>query len=166
MDKRWIYILIILIIGVSCLFLIAESSTTIGKATVKVGSYICTLPDAYNIEKSGDQYAKLINRKTNERIFVKDLGKGDQIHKNMSERWNSLSNDERYHDVKNITIYDSIPAIYYEDYNDTINQISYATKFNHTILVKCTCFHDNNTVHKDTKFIIDSSAPNYKQKDD
>ena len=79
MDKRWIYILIIAVIGITCLFFIAESSTTIGKATVKVGHYITTLPDSFNINKNGEEYAKLINRKTNERIFIKDLGKGNLI---------------------------------------------------------------------------------------
>lgn len=166
MDKRWIYILIIAVIGITCLFFIAESSTTIGKATVKVGHYITTIPDSFNINKNGEQYAKLINRKTNERIFVKDLGKGDLIKNNMSERLESLNFDEQYSNVKNITLDGGIPCVYYEDSNNTFNIISYTNKYNHTLLVKCTSFRDNKTMLEDAKYVIDSATPNYKQNDD
>lgn len=166
MDKRWIYILIIAIIGISCMFLIVESSTTIGKATVKVDNFLITIPDSFNIHNDGSDYADLINRKTNERILVKDLGKGDRIEEKMSEVYESYSNNESYYNVKNVTVNDTIPTIYYEDYNNTINQINFITKFNHTFSVKSSHFHDNATIEENAEFIIDSLVPNYKQKQD
>ena len=36
MDKRWIYIIIILLIGVTALFFIVQSSTTLGSAETYV----------------------------------------------------------------------------------------------------------------------------------
>ena len=40
MDKRWIYIIIILLIGVTALFFIVESSTTLGSAETYVHKFI------------------------------------------------------------------------------------------------------------------------------
>lgn len=169
MDKRWIYILIILIIGISCLFLIAESSTTIGKATVKVGSYLITIPDSFNIDTTGGNNTHLINRNTHEYIIVEDLGKGDFIDDNMGKKMSDLQNSGKNKVVENITVEidnSSIPTIYYEDYNNTFNQISYTIKYNHTFSIRSTHFHDNNTLKENTKFIIDTLSPNYKQKQD
>lgn len=163
MDRRWIYILIILIIGLTCLFYIAESSTTVGKATVKVSSFLFTVPDSFNIHNSG-QTTDLINRKTNERIFVDDLGKGVDIKENMTSVIKWLNDEGTYSNVKNITLYDTIPTVYYEDSNGTLNEISYATKYNHTFYIKCTHFHDNTTMQKNTKYVADTLEPNYKQK--
>lgn len=165
MDKRWIYILIILIIGISCLFLIVESSTTVGKATVKVNSFLVTVPDSFNIDSTGGRYAYLINRNTHESIYIYDLGKGNFINKNMSQKWDLISNDnENYKNVKNITHEKNISTMYYEDCNDTLNQITFLTKYKHTFYIKSEHFHDNYTMEKCVKSAIDSISPNYKQK--
>ena len=167
MDKRWIYILIIIIVGTSCLYLIAESSTTIGKATVKVNSYLVTVPDPFNIHSTGSHYAHLINRDTQERIFIEDLGKGDFINKNMSGRMADVEASGDNEDIENITVNignTSLPTIYYKDSNGTFNQISYIIKYNHTFYIKSSHFHDNSTIKSNVKVIIDSLTPNYKQK--
>lgn len=168
MDKRWIYILVILIIGVSCLYLIVESSTTIGKATVSVNSFLVTAPDSFNIFDDDKYYTDLINRNTREKLFIKDLGKKkDIINSDMSERVEKLYEDGNYANIKNITPYDDdIPTVYYEDSNSTLNQMSYVVKYNHTFFIRASHFHDNATMQKDVKFVIDSIIPNYKQKQD
>ena len=170
MDKRWIYILIICIIGVSCLYLVADSSTTIGKATVKVNAYLITIPDSFNIDNTGGQYAQLINRNTKEYINVVDLGKGDLIEQSMDEKIDSLKNNESFSNIDKFTLKidkESLPSISYESYdNDKINQVSYFTKCNHTFSIESTNFLKNDTIKDNVKFIIDSLAPNYKQKQD
>lgn len=165
MDKRWLYILIILIIGISCMYLIVESSTTVGKATVKVNSFLVTVPDSFNIDGTGGHYAYLINRNTHESIYIHDVGKGNFIDKNMSEKWDMTINEpEKYMNLKNTTHKKNISTMYYEDCNGTLNQITFFTKYNHTFYIKSEHFHDNNTMQKSAKSVIDSLIPNYKQK--
>ncbi|MBQ6099768.1 MAG: hypothetical protein IJL02_07915 [Methanobrevibacter sp.] len=170
MDKRWIYILIIFIIGISCLYLVADSSTTIGKATVKVNAYLITIPDSFNIDNTGGQYAQLINRNTKEYITIVDLGKGDLIKQSVDEKTDSLENNGSFSNIDKFSLKiddDSIPSISYESYdNNTINQVSYFTKYNHTFSIESTNFLKNDTIKDNVKFIIDSLAPNYKQKQD
>ena len=77
MDRRWIYIIIIFIIGFAALFYIAESSTTVGSAVIGINTFTTSIPDDYNIENSQNDYATLIKRQTHEKIYIKDEGKGN-----------------------------------------------------------------------------------------
>lgn len=171
MDKRWIFILIILIIGVTCLYFVADSSTTVGKANVKVNSFLITIPDSYNIDNTGGDYAQLINRNTNEIIKVIDMGKGDSVDDSSNKDMEILQDNESVSEVEKGAFKkdtESLPCIEYKIYDDenTTNQIVYFTKYNHTFKIKSTDIHDKNTLKENIKFIIDSLTPNFKQKQD
>ena len=64
MDKRWIYFIIILVIGFSGLYYIVGTSTTVGSAIVGINSFTLTVPDSFNIENNDHGFASLINRQT------------------------------------------------------------------------------------------------------
>ncbi|WP_298500435.1 hypothetical protein [uncultured Methanobrevibacter sp.] len=171
MDKRWIYILIIFIIGVSCLYLVADTSTTIGKANVKVNAFLITIPDSYNIDDTGGAYAQLINRNTNEIINVEDMGKGNTIKDFSDIEIDMLEMNESFSKVEKGTFKidnESYTCISYETDSDdnTTNQIIYFTKYNHTFRIESTNIQNNNTLKDNIKFIMDSLTPNYKQKQD
>ncbi len=170
MDKRWIYILIILIIGVTCLYFIVDASTTLGSANVNVNSYTITLPSTYNVDSSGKEYVDLINRKTNEKIHVEDLGKGNSINTKLSEKLSELHNDGETDKISNTTVKidnSAIPTVYYENLtNNTDNQIFYMQKHNHTFIIICNNIQDNDTMMNDVNYIIDTLKPDFKQKQD
>lgn len=170
MDKRWIYILIMLIVGVALLAFIVDTSTTIGSATVSLSTYTDTLPDSFNIETSKNDYAIFINRKTNEKIYIGDLGKGNLTDKKFDEKVIELKNDENVTDI-NFTneIYNntSLKTIYYEKLpNNTINKASFFMKFNHTFIVDSYNYHDVNKIDEGAHFVIDTLKKDYKKSQD
>ena len=77
MDKRWIMILIFLIVGCCCLFYVVETSSTVGDAITVVNKTVVTLPNDFSIESKETDYGTIINENTNEKIYIKDLGKED-----------------------------------------------------------------------------------------
>lgn len=170
MEKQWIYIIIILIFGVACLFFIVDSATTLGSANVYVDKFTVTIPDSLNVDESGKTLVKLINRKTNEMITIEDLGKGDLVNKDMSSRMNKLANYGEISEIENSTVQVNgkiLPTIFYKNStNDNINQATYFLKHNHTFLIIVTDFQDNNTLLNDIDFIINTLTPDYKQKQD
>ncbi len=165
MDKRWIYILIIFIIGVVCLFYIVDSSNTVGRANVNVNTFTLTLPPDYNIDAKKDKYVVIVNKDTRERISIKDLGK-ISIAGEMKNKTSILEQNENVTLIKNMTTDKNLttPSIYYERIPDSINRVTYFTKYNHTFAIECHYFHENSTIEKDTLFLMENLRPDYKQK--
>lgn len=168
MDKRWIYILIILIIGFSALYYIVVNSTTIGSAIVGINAFIFTIPDSFNIENSDHGFASLVDRDTNEHILVKELGKGKSFNKSIEKELLNVESDE---DVKRISSttekYKDMTSkvINYEkEPNGTVNKVAVFSKFNHTFLIKSTNFKDVDTLNEKTHFIMDTIKQDHKKK--
>lgn len=170
MDKRWIYILIILIIGTAAMFYIVENSTTVGSATVAVGTYTATVPNDYNIFSSENDYVVVINRQTNEKIHLEDFGKGNSTEKNFEKQLSKIENDENVTDYNTTTeTYNNFTfkSITYEKLpNNTINKVSLFMEFNHTFMIKSMNFKDPNTLESKSHFIIDSIKRDYKKTQD
>ncbi len=167
MDKRWIYILIIFIIGVACLYFIVDSSTTVGKANIYLNTFTITVPSEYNIEDSGETQLQIVNKKTKERIIIKDLTKKKDIHTEMQDRLDALNANENITLIKNTTIVNknqTYPSIYYEKVTGTINRMTFFNNYKHGFSIECSNFHDNRTIEEHTLFIIDNLRPDYKQK--
>ena len=168
MDKRWIYILIIFIIGVSALYIIASSSNTIGCATVDVNTFVITLPDSFNIDGTDGNSATLINRNNGEKLIVEDLGKGNFIDDMLLNYTKNSPNNGKHVKIENKTITHNnitIQTVYIID-NNTINSTSYFIKFNHTFTIKANNFSDNESIDNNIKYIIDSLVRDYKQTQD
>ena len=47
MDKRWIGIIIILIIGLGCMYIIVDNSNSVGNAVTVISDVTITLPPGY-----------------------------------------------------------------------------------------------------------------------
>lgn len=171
MDKRWIYILIIFIVGFVALFYIVESSTTVGSAIVAVDKYLTTVPDSYNIEKSDHNYANFINRETNERIMIESVGKGDLVEKRLNEELDKLQNNVNITKI-NITTEkcDDIifSTVFYEKFNNSqnFNKIMVFEEFNHTFFVKATDFNNLDNLNEKAYFVIDALHQDFKKKQD
>lgn len=170
MDKRWIYILIILILGCVCLYFIVDSSTTLGHANTYVGKFTVTLPNGYNVYDDGSDYVIIINRNTNEKITVTNLGKAYDTKKLMGEIRLELNENENISLIRDTEFKCnnvSEPSIYYEMLPDnTANQCLYITVHKHTFLIEAENFKDNATMHRDISSLIDTLKPDPKQKQD
>lgn len=168
MDKRWIYIIIIFILGCACLFFVASHSSTIGVANVNIGKTTMTIPDSYNIEQSNAKFVKLVNRKTNEKIIVKDLGKGSHIQSSITSKMDELADNESISLIEDINMKKgnlTLPGIHYEKLPDNADYYEYYfTKLDHTFSIKLENFNDNFT--DDINPIIDSLRRDPKQKPD
>lgn len=168
MDKRWIYIIIILIIGISALYVIVSSSNTVGSAIVDVNKFIITLPDDFNIQDNDKEYSILINRNTNARIIVKDIGKGNFVNERLKND-SDIYHTRDYKEIKNKTFeHDGIKVktIYGIGEDNKINSTAYFMKFDHTFNIKTNNFKDIDTIEENVKFIIDTLQRDYKQSQD
>lgn len=170
MDKRWIFILIIFIAGIACLFVIVDSSTTLAKASLKISGCDFTVPSSMNVLASGGKYVYLINKKNTEKIGIKGSEKGNYTIENYTTELGLLELNESVTNIEytNITVGNYImPTLCYQTVeNDTFNQISVLYKCNHTFIIKSTGYHNNATLNDDVKLIVDSIRVDYKQKQD
>ena len=170
MDKRWILIIIIAIIGIGCLYLIVESSNVVGSANSNIDKFIITIPDSFNIEKSTSDELRLINRANGERINIVYLGKGSDMNQNISDKMEALYENENITIMKNTKIKinnETLPSIYFEKLpNNSINQIAFLTKFNHKFSIECSNFKDNATIKEKIEQINETLKKDFKQKQD
>lgn len=169
MDKRWIYVIIIFIIGFTAMFYIVDTSTTVGKAVVAVNTHLVTVPSSFNIEGNEYNYALLVNRQTQEHIFIKDLGKGDLVNQSFEEEIGDIEatenvsrisyttekyNDKTYH------------VINYETSDGKYNKVLVFTQTHHTFKIKSTDFMDEKSLKENTEFVIDTFKQDYKKTQD
>ncbi len=169
MDKRWIYILIIAIIGVACGYYIVESSSSVGSANINVDTFVISVPDGFNINSHSGKYLSLINRNSLEMIQIKDLGRGNALKENISDKINNLSRNENVTFINETTYKignETYPSIYYEKIDDIVDRVTFVSKYDHLFLIECHNFHDNQTIKENTQKVIDSLKPDYKQKQD
>ena len=73
MDKRWIGIIIILIAGLGCMYLIVDNSTSVGNAVNVINDVTITLPPGYINTEDGSNYCVLFKKETNETMRIKCL---------------------------------------------------------------------------------------------
>ena len=167
MDKRWIYFIIILVIGFSGLYYIVGTSTTVGSAIVGINSFTLTVPDSFNIENNDHGFASLINRQTKEYLVIKDLGKNKPVDENFDKEASSIESNENYMIINNTTEnyhdMDSKVMYYKTADNNTLYQFSVFTKFNHTFSIRSANFLRVDTLNDKTHFVMDTLNQDYKK---
>ncbi|WP_406533778.1 hypothetical protein [Methanobrevibacter sp.] len=165
MDKRWILILIILIVGCACLYHIVDSSTTVGDAITVVNKSVITLPSDFSIDSDDKSSVTLINKDTNETIFIKDLGKSDTAFDCFKKDLKSLDGV-----VNNSTLnIDNITTYRIDMQNSTTKSnttLVYVYSSNHTFTIKFNDYTDQNELNQDLNFIVSTLSPDFKQKQD
>ena len=172
MDKRWIGILAILIIGCCCMYFIVDSSTTVGTAITVVNKTVVTLPNHFSIEYSGNNYAKIANKNTNEKVSFKDLGKKDIALDSFNKKLNELKKDPNINVIGNSTIDINNTQVYKMECqnltteNTTNISIGYVYTCYHTFLIQFKNYNDNTNLNKDLEFLISNMKPDFKQSQD
>ena len=79
MDKRWILIIIIAIIGLSSMYLIVDNSMTVGSAITTFSKTTITIPEGFSVEDTNNNLVTLYNKNNDERIEIYDFGKGNTV---------------------------------------------------------------------------------------
>lgn len=133
MDKRFILIIFIIIIGVFNLFIISENSDVIGSASVDVSKFTFSLPKDFILLNTNNQNdVSISNTKTGLRIMVSVIP-----HYNASYKFDSLQNDTNKTILSNGTINRNdikIDSMYYNpvtpDNNHSSAAIFYFNKNN------------------------------------
>lgn len=160
MDKRWLGIIIILIAGLACMYLIVETSSTVGKAVTVVKEMTITLPDGFDLKKNNDKNMVILTNKAKDNLTIKVLGLGNKSLDNFTATLKTLKgeNDIEIQDtVKNSTG----DIIFYKNTTeDKEYSITYFVKDNRTMELKMNKYQD---WEKDWNFIIDTTVHNFKQ---
>ena len=169
MDKRWISILIIIILAICCGYLIVSSSNTVGNAIVDVNKSTVTIPHHFSVGSEEKDSIVLNERSGTAKIFVKDLGKISNFKKLFDKEVKSLSDNEEIDILKNTTNSTAdfeYYTVYYQDYSDSEmynKSITYLYKFKHTYLVKCDGFKDTGFLDSNLDLIINTIKLDYKK---
>lgn len=170
MDKRWILILIILIVGCACMYHIVVSSNNVGNAITVVNKTVITIPDEFTIDDDDKSSTTLINEKTKETIFIKDLGKPDTSLDCFNKGLSRFSDNYDIHILNNETLnINDIPVYRLDIQNSTDGKdstIVYMYSYNHTFNLKFNGYSSEDKLNQDLNFIINTISPDFKQKQD
>ena len=169
MDKRWIAILVIIILAVCCGYLVISSSNTVGSAIVDVNKSTVTLPPDFSIIGSESNNVDLLKKSTSEGIFIKDLGKINntkELFNNKLDYFLMTGDIEILDNQTNLTDEYDCYAIYYQNLSDmqSANQsFVYVFKYNHSYLVKFSGYSDFNQMNRDLDVVVNTLKLDYKK---
>lgn len=170
MDKRWIIIIIILIAGVSTLYLIANESPEIGKAITTIDNVIITLPDNFKITDQDKTSVEMTNRNSNEKMsieLIKEKNKAEELMENKLQELRSenvINIEDSTKNISNITVY----SITYQniDSDTPVNySVNYLNKLNKTFVITTSNYEDNASQLNDLTDIIETLRLDFKVKD-
>ena len=169
MDKRWISILIIIIIAVCCGYLITSSSNTVGNAIVDVNKSTVTIPHHFSVGNEEKNSVELNERSGTAKILIKDLGKVNNFKELFDKEIKSLSNNEEIEILDNTTNSTEnfeYYRVYYQDHSDSDvynKSTTYLYKFNHTYLVKCEGYNNIGFMDSSLDIIVNTIKLDFKK---
>lgn len=159
MDKKWLGIFVILIAGIACMYLVVDSSPTVGKAVTVADEMTITLPSGFNLLKNKDNFVSLLDHQ-NHTANITILGVGHKALEKLESRQKAFFDDEdlKIQDKKN----NGTAEIYhYKDLTtDKEYTMTYFKKDNRTIELKMDKY-DN--WEEDWSFLVDTIQHNFKQ---
>ena len=166
MDKRWIGILIILLAGLGCMYLIVDNSTSVGNAVSVISDVSITLPPGYITSEDGGNYCVLHKKETNETMRINCLKDSKGYIKEYNTNLNSLKKQGDIIIKKNFTN-DTLGMIEYENQSSTNKKfisLVYFDKCEHTFSIQMEHFTDNDSKENAINFIIKNLKYDFKQR--
>ena len=169
MDKRWILIIIIAIIGLSSMYLIVDESMTVGSAITTFSKTTITIPEGFSVEDTSNNIVTLYNKNNNEKIEICDFGKGNTVKEIKTNITSEILEEKNLTNITNRTF-----KLDHTEINQTILKngsnskvvISYFYKYNHTYSIIMTGYKKLNTTTQDLDCILYTLRPDYKQSQD
>ena len=172
MDRRWLFIFLIMIIGVGCMYSIVMSSTTVGSAIADINKTTISMPDGFSKGYSDDGSLELINKANDEDIYIKDLGKNDSSKVTFDKKIKTLKtaddvtiNENKTNVFNNITTY----TVYYTNSSDSQafnRSMSYIYCAGHTFYIKMAGYTDIDKLNSDLEYVVSTMQPDYKKSQD
>ena len=166
MDKRWIGIIIILIAGLGCMYLIVDNSTSVGNAVNVINDVTITLPPGYINTEDGSNYCVLFKKETNETMRIKCLKDAKGYIEEYNNSLNSLKKQDDIIIKKNFTN-DTVGMIEYENQSSTDKKfisLVYFEKCNHTFSIQMEHYTNNESKETALNFIIENLKYDFKQR--
>lgn len=169
MDKRWAFIIIILLIGLGSMVLIVSNSDTVGSAIVTFSKTTITLPHGYSVDEADGYSVSLYKKDGAEKITIEDEGKKDTSKEslmNLSDEilgleGNNTTTNITKNKINNVSVYQT--EITYENGTVYLSSLYYQK---HTYIIIMEKFKNKDDVDKEIKFIINTMHPDYKQSQD
>ena len=169
MDKRWIFIIAVLIIGLGSMYLIVDNSTSVGNAIASVDQVIVTIPPGFTNFQTHEDSVNVENKYTQEKLYFKSIAKGDhaleKFNKTLAD-WESDENviitNESTMKINNVTAY----VIYYQNTSsgEPIDYMrAYFYDYDTTFLVIMWNFENVERGNSNLKFIVENIYPDYKK---
>lgn len=159
MDKRWFGILVILIAGIACMYMIVDSSPTVGKAVTVADEMTITLPSGFNLLKNKDNFVSLLDHQ-NHTANITIMGVGDKAEKEFNSTLKSFEEDSDI-EIKDTKQNSTANIIYYKNLTtDKKYTMTYFVKDNRTIELKMDKYAN---WEDDWNFIVDTLQHNFKQ---
>ena len=165
MDKRWIGIIIILIIGLGCMYLIVDNSTSVGNAVTVISDVTITLPPGYITSEDGHNHCVFHNKPTNETIRIFCLEEKTNYINEYNAQLSSLKTQGDIIISKNFTN-KTLGMIEYENLSSTDRKdikLVFFDKCDHSFSMKMEHFTNDNNKEYAINFIIDNMVKDFKQ---
>ena len=159
MDKRWVLIIIILIIGLGSMYIIVDNSTTVGSAITTFSKTTITIPDGFSVEDTSNSVLELYNKNNNEKIQIKEMHTNFTATLLEQQDFENITN--RTFDLDDINITQTI----LKSENDTF-VISSFYQYNHTYIIIMVGYDNLDTTTQDLDCILYTLRPDYKQAQD
>lgn len=169
MDKRWVLIIIIAVIGLGSMYMIVDNSMTVGSAITTFSKTTITIPEGFSVEDTTNNIVTLYNKKNNEKIDIYDMGKGNHVKEAHSNITAVILEEGNFETIKNRTFNIDNTKI-----NQTILKngskpdfvISSFHKYKHTYTIVMTGYNKLHTTTHDLNCILSTLRPDYKQAQD
>ncbi len=169
MDKRWILIIIIAIIGLSSMYLIVDNSMTVGSAITTFSKTTITIPEGFSVEDTNNNLVTLYNKNNDERIEIYDFGKGNTVKEIKTNITSEILEEKNLTNITNRTFkldHTEIDQTILKNGSKPGAVISYFYKYDHTYSIIMTGYDKVNTTTQDLDCIIYTLRPDYKQSQD
>lgn len=166
MDKRWIGIILILIAGLSCMFVIVINSSSVGSAVSVIEDVTVTLPPGYITADDGQHFCQMVDQKTGESIRIKCIeGKSSHVAE-YNKQIKTYNEQPEMVIVRNFTN-DTVSII---DYKNTTSEdkdtrsFMYFDKCGHTFSMKMKGFADDKSRNEDFDYVVSHLKYDFKQR--
>ena len=150
------------------MYVIADNSTTVGKAITTFSKTSITLPNGFSVGETDSKTAQLYSKQSNEKINIYDQGKGDSTKECFKNITDAYKNNPKYYNINETTRnVNNITVLQLNmETNNTLSSCAVFFDYNHTYLIEINGFEDINKLTEDLDFIITTLQPDYKQAKD
>ena len=165
MNKKWIGIIIILFLGLIAMYLIVDSSNSVGNSITVIGDMAITLPPHFKTGESSGPMASMSNSEGNI-IFINYLKKGGSSLKYYKNNLTSLESNPDI-TVLNSTSNGTVHTINYinpnSKYENPNETLVFFEKDNRVLSLRLVCYDNFKEQNEDISFIIDNAKHDFKQ---